>query len=67
MNRRTLSVEQAASVLGVSRSAAYRAVHAGEIPTIRIGRRVLVLGDVLERMLTEPTKVWAADMEEKDA
>lgn len=52
--RRTLTVEQAAAVLGVSRSAAYRAATVGEIPTIRIGRRVLVPRDLLERKLTEP-------------
>lgn len=52
--RRTLTVEETAAVLGVSRSAAYRAVQVGEIPTIRIGRRVLVPRDLLERKLTEP-------------
>lgn len=38
----TISVERAGEVLGISRSSAYRAVRAGELPTIRVGRRLLV-------------------------
>ncbi len=38
----TISVERAAAVLGVSRGTAYDAVRRGVIPSIRIGRRVLV-------------------------
>jgi excisionase family DNA binding protein len=37
-----LTVEQAAEILKVSRSAAYRAAQDGSIPTIRIGRTVRV-------------------------
>ena len=38
----TMTITQAAELLGISRSAGYRAVTRGEIPTIRIGRRLLV-------------------------
>lgn len=38
----TITVEQAGKLLGLSRSSAYRAAARGEIPTIRIGRRLLV-------------------------
>lgn len=38
-------------VLGVARSSAYQAAHRGEIPTIRIGRRLLVPTAELRRML----------------
>jgi excisionase family DNA binding protein len=38
----TLSVEHAAELLGVSRSAAYRAVAAGQLPSLRLGRRIYV-------------------------
>jgi excisionase family DNA binding protein len=38
----TISVEHAAKLLGVSRSAAYRAAASGELPTISFGRRLLV-------------------------
>ena len=37
-----LTVEQAAARLKISRPSAYQAVKRGEIPTIKIGRRLLV-------------------------
>jgi excisionase family DNA binding protein len=51
MDRKTLSVAQAGEVLGIGRSAAYQAARAGQIPTIRIGRRLLVPIIALEEML----------------
>lgn len=38
----TISVERAGELLGVSRRSAYRAASRGQIPTVRIGRRLLV-------------------------
>ena len=38
----TMTVEEAAELLGLSRSSGYRAAAVGELPTIRIGRRLLV-------------------------
>jgi len=38
----TLTVEQAGELLGLSRSAAYRAAATGDLPTIRFGRRLYV-------------------------
>jgi excisionase family DNA binding protein len=38
----TISVEQAAHVLGLGRTAAYAAARRGEFPTRRLGRRVVV-------------------------
>ena len=38
----TLTVEQAGELLGVSRYAAYRAAASGELPILRLGRRLLV-------------------------
>lgn len=40
--RPTLTVEEAAELVGISRGAAYQAARTGEIPTLRIGRRILV-------------------------
>lgn len=48
----TCTVEQAASVLGVGRGHAYRAVKAGEIPAIHIGTRMLVKTATLRRMIS---------------
>jgi excisionase family DNA binding protein len=47
----TMTIPEAAELLGISRSAAYRAVTRGEIPTIRIGRRLLVPTAKLYAML----------------
>jgi excisionase family DNA binding protein len=40
--RVTVSVEEAARLLGLGRSAAYEAARRGELPTRRLGRRLLV-------------------------
>jgi excisionase family DNA binding protein len=37
-----IGVEQACTLLGISRSAGYRAAAAGDLPTIRLGRRLYV-------------------------
>jgi excisionase family DNA binding protein len=54
--RLTFTVEEAAAALGISRAFAYEAVSRGDIPSIRIGRRVLVPRTALQRMLesTDP-------------
>lgn len=41
-HRITISVEEAASLLGLGRTAAYEAARRGEIPSRRLGRRVIV-------------------------
>jgi excisionase family DNA binding protein len=51
--RLTLSVEEAARLLGISRQLAYTGVKEGRIPAIRIGRRLLVPRRALERLLEE--------------
>ena len=56
----TVSVDQAAIALGISRGSAYRAAHDGTLPTVRIGRRLLVQRAALERLLTEEPKRLAA-------
>ena len=38
----TLTVEQTAELLGISRYATYRATSTGELPVLRLGRRLLV-------------------------
>jgi excisionase family DNA binding protein len=47
----TMSVEQAAKLLGVSRSAAYRAAASGQLPTLAFGRRLRVPTAPLLKML----------------
>jgi excisionase family DNA binding protein len=48
----TMSVGEAAKILGLSRSTAYEAVDTGEIPSIRIGRRILISRAAINRILS---------------
>ncbi len=47
----TGTVDEAAEVTGVSRNSAYEGVKRGDIPSIRIGKRILVLWGPFMRML----------------
>jgi excisionase family DNA binding protein len=47
----TLTVEETGDVLGISRASAYEGVRTGEIPSIRIGRRIVVPTAELRRLL----------------
>jgi excisionase family DNA binding protein len=49
--RMTLTVNEAAKRLGIGRNQAYEAIKRGEIPAIRIGKRLLVPEAMLDRML----------------
>ena len=49
--RKTVSVDEAAEMLGICRNTAYAAIQRGEIPVLKIGRRFLVPLPALERML----------------
>jgi excisionase family DNA binding protein len=51
--RLTLKVEEAAEALGISRALAYELVARGEIPSLRLGRRIVVPRRGLEAMLAE--------------
>jgi len=48
---RTLTIAEAAAQLGVSPAAAYAAARNGELPSLRLGKRVLVPRDAFERLL----------------
>jgi excisionase family DNA binding protein len=49
--RKTLTISEAAQALGIGRNQGYEAAKRGEIPTIKIGKRILVPVAALERML----------------
>jgi len=51
MDRRTMTVEEAAQMLGISRSSAYECVRRGELRALRLGRRLVVPRDALEELL----------------
>jgi helix-turn-helix protein len=47
----TLSIPEAGAIFGLSRAASYEAARRQEIPTIRLGRRILVPTAKLRAML----------------
>ena len=53
VDRLTLTVEEAASLLGIGRGLAYELARSGKLPAIRLGRRLLVPRAALERMLAQ--------------
>jgi excisionase family DNA binding protein len=46
-----MSVSAASAVVGISPAAFYRAIHKGELPSIRVGRRLLVPIAKLNKLL----------------
>jgi excisionase family DNA binding protein len=52
--KRTMTVEEAARALGLSRNGAYEAARRGDLPTIRMGRRLLVPIAAFEALLAQP-------------
>jgi excisionase family DNA binding protein len=51
--RLTLTIEETAKLLGIGRQLAYDKAKTGEIPVIKIGRRLLVPRCALERLLEQ--------------
>ena len=49
----TLSISETAKLLGLGRNSCYEAARRGDIPTVIIGRRILVPVAALQRMLAE--------------
>lgn len=47
----TLSVGQAASALGISRALAYELVRRGELPQLRLGRRIVIPRRAIVRLV----------------
>ena len=49
--RLVLTIEEARKLLRISRGLMYQAVNSGEVPSIRIGRRILIPRVLLEQTL----------------
>lgn len=56
----TLTVEEIAKRLRIGRNQAYEAVRSGVVPSIRLGRRILVPRVAFERLLADPKSKRAA-------
>jgi excisionase family DNA binding protein len=63
----TFTIQEAAEVLGISRSSAYEAAHRGELPVLRFGRRLVVPRTALEKLLglSELTPSGRSDRKER--
>lgn len=56
-DRLTLTVDEAAELLGISRSLAYELVRIGELPSLRLGRRILIPRRAFYELVEEPLGV----------
>lgn len=52
----TLTIDETAKCLGIGRNSAYEAVARGEIPVIKVGKRLLVPKVALAKMLNANPK-----------
>lgn len=50
-----ISVEQAGRLLGCGRSLAYKLARKGQLPTLRLGRKLVVPIPALQKLLENPT------------
>jgi excisionase family DNA binding protein len=53
-DRATLTVDEVAEILGISRGSAYEGCRRGEIPSLRVGRRIVVPAHQLQAHLSGP-------------
>ena len=53
--RLTLTVDEAAQALGISRALAYELIARYELPSLRLGRRIVVPRRALEVLLAQAT------------
>jgi len=51
--RAVLTVNETAQLLGISRNAAYQGVRCGEIPSVKVGKRILVPKIAFDKMLDQ--------------
>jgi excisionase family DNA binding protein len=57
--RLVIAVDEAAHLLGISRSLAYELCARGELPTIRLGRRLVVPKRALFKMIENVDATWS--------
>jgi excisionase family DNA binding protein len=50
----TYGVPEFAKTVGISKPHAYRLVERGEVPSIKLGRRILIPGWYVAKLLSEP-------------
>lgn len=58
----TMTVEEAAKCLGISRAFAYESVRRGDIPSLRIGRRILVPIQALRQLVDSAGAIETSEL-----
>ncbi|MBA7672618.1 hypothetical protein ES703_80801 [subsurface metagenome] len=53
LKKEILTVDETATILGLARNSCYEGIKRGEIPHIKVGKRILVPRHALEKMLAE--------------
>ena len=65
--RKTLTVDETAAITGLSRQSTYDAISRGELPSIRVGRRILIPRAKLEELLGGPIEAGTTVAERRKA
>jgi excisionase family DNA binding protein len=52
-NQTVLSIEDVAQILGLGRSTTYESARRGELPTLRVGRRILIPVSAFSKWLNQ--------------
>ena len=50
-SRTIITIKEMSAILGIGRNTAYEAVKKGEIPSVKVGRRILVPSKALDKWL----------------
>ena len=66
LERKTYTVEEAGRILEIGRSASYGAAASGELPVVRIGKRLLVPRAALDRLLAKEAPGPATSSEPRE-
>jgi excisionase family DNA binding protein len=53
----TVSVDEAAEMIGIGRTSVYTAIRLGQLPSLRLGKRLLVPRAALEELLSGGVRV----------
>ena len=56
LERKTVTVKEAATLLGIGRDTAYAAVRDGTLPSIRLGKRLVIPIVALNKLLSEASQ-----------
>jgi len=56
MNKRFITLTEAAAILGVSYPTMRRLIRQGKINAVRVGKMILIPGEEIEKLIKESTK-----------